>query len=311
MFKVCREGKGESFWTSMFLGYSLLKMIELASLINEYEDIDFYSRIYEEQKERVNRIGWDGKWYRRAIMDNGMFLGTSQNSQAKLWLNTQSWAVISGFASGERGKIAMNSVMEYLDSDLGLKLIDPPITDFPDPDDPLTHYNKGTGENAAVFCHANTWAIIAETLLGRKDLAWKYYNQLIPQNASEKAGIMRYKAEPYVYSSNLFGPDSDKFGLANVSWLTGTATWMYIAVTQSLLGVRPAWDGLILDPVLPEVWEKINISRMFRGSLYQIEIIKLQENNSTQRGLMVNEKALEGNMIPVCRESKVSVKLFI
>ena len=298
MFKVCREGKGESFWTAMLLGLTLPKLIELATLHNKKEDIAWYENIYNTQKKLVNTIGWDGEWYRRAIMDNGLYLGTKDNPEAKIWLNAQSWAVLSGFASRERGMQAMDIVKEKLDSKLGIKLIDPSITTFPNPKDPLTNYNKGTGENASVFCHANTWAIMAECMLGRGDQAWKYYQQIIPANAMNSAGAWRYKAEPYVYASNLFGPESDKFGLANVSWLTGTAAWMYHVATQYILGVRPTWEGLLIDPCLPSEWENVTVQRIFRKKLFNISINKKQGVCKGVNQLILNGKTLENNIIP-------------
>jgi cellobiose phosphorylase len=297
MFKVCREGKGESFWTSMQLGVILPKMAELARLLDYGKDALWYEEIYQTQKNIVNTIGWDGRWYRRAIMDSGLYLGTSENPEAKIWLNAQSWAIYSGFATSDRAVQCMDTVKQHLDSDLGIKLIDPPITTFPDPKDPLTHYNKGTGENAAVFCHANTWAIIAECMLGRGDIAWKYFEQLIPEVAMRKAGPWRYKAEPYVYVSNLFGPDSDKFGLANVSWLTGTASWMYIAATQYILGIRPELEGLRIDPCLPSDWEDIVVERVFRKSRI---IINIKKEKGICRGvitLKVNGRHHDSNII--------------
>ena len=305
MFKVCREGKGESFWTSMQLGVILPKMAQLARLLGDEKDALWYEEIYQQQKSIVNNIGWDGHWYRRAIMDSGLYLGTKENPEARIWLNAQSWSVYSGFASAERAVQCMNTVKQHLDSDLGIKLIDPPITTFPDPKDPLTHYNKGTGENAAVFCHANTWAIIAECMLGRGDIAWKYFEQLIPEIALRKAGPWRYKAEPYVYVSNLFGPDSDKFGLANVSWLTGTASWMYIAATQYILGIRPELDGLRIDPCLPSAWEDIRVERTFRKCRFIISIkkekgickgaIKMQINGLEHNSNIIPQNMISGN----------------
>lgn len=312
MFKVCREGKGESFWTSMMLGYVLPMLKELALLIGENEDATWFQNIYDKQKELVNTIGWDGQWYRRAIMDNGLCLGTDNNYEAKLWLNAQSWAILSRFASEKRAFQCMDMVKEKLDSQLGIKLIAPPVTIFPDPRDPLTQYNKGTGENAAIFCHANTWAIIAECMLGRGDNAWKYYNQLIPNNAIKQAGPWRYKAEPYVYVSNLFGPDSDKFGLANVSWLTGTASWMYVAVTQHILGIRPCWQGIVIDPCLPSHWEKLNINRVFRGIKYNIQINKDKGINKGKTTLLVDGIKQKGNLVPFSESKKeVFVELTI
>lgn len=269
LYKVCREGRGESIWTSMQLGTVLKEMAELAEL--KGEDGGCYLDAYNKQKELINKIAWDGEWYRRCITDDGRFIGSRAEEQARIWLNTQSWSVISGM--GDDGETAMDSVAKYLDTELGIKKIDPAMTtDYPTREGNLTMYNKGCGENGSVFCHANTWAIIAECMLKHPKRAYKYYKQLLPMNAQKKAGEWRYKAEPYVYCSNIFGPESDKFGLANVSWLTGTAAWMYIAVTQYMLGIRPRWDGLEIDPCLPEEMLPAKVTRVFRGKVYEIEI---------------------------------------
>jgi len=269
LYKVCRKGKGESIWTSMQFGTVLPMMATLAAL--KGEDGQKYLDIYENQKKLINEIAWDGNWYRRCITDEGTFIGSEKEPQAKIWLNTQSWAVISGM--GDRATEAMDSVQKYLDTELGIKKIHPSMTtDYPNADGNLTMYNKGCGENGSVFCHANTWAIIAECMLGRADNAYKYYHQLLPMIAQEKAGRWRYKAEPYVYASNIFGPESDKFGLANVSWLTGTAAWMYVAVTQYMLGIRAEWNGLTIDPCLSEEMLPAKVKRTFRGCEYNITI---------------------------------------
>lgn len=268
LYKVCRNGKGESIWTSMQFGTVLRQIAELAKL--KGEDNEKYLSIYEEQKKLINSVAWDGEWYRRCITDNGTFIGSKEEPQAKIWLNTQSWAVISGM--GDKAEIAMNSVKTYLDTELGIKKIHPSMKDYPTKEDPLTYYNTGCGENGSVFCHANTWAIIAECMLKRPGYAYKYYHQLLPMIAQKKAGEWRYKAEPYVYSSNIFGPESDKFGLANVSWLSGTAAWMYIAATQYILGVRAKWDGLEIDPCMPSDWKEVKITRKFRDCIYNITI---------------------------------------
>ena len=268
LYKVCRKGKGESIWTSMQFGTVLPMMAEMAKL--KGEDSQKYLDIYEWQKKLVNELAWDGEWYRRCITDEGIFIGSKSEPQAKIWLNTQSWAVISGM--GDKGEVAMDSVKTMLDTELGIKKIHPSMTDYPTKEDPLTYYNKGCGENGSVFCHANTWAIIAECMLGRPENAYKYYHQLLPMVAQAKAGEWRYKAEPYVYASNIFGPESDKFGLANVSWLTGTASWMYIAATQYILGGKAKWDGLEINPCMPADWKNVKITRVFRGCTYHITV---------------------------------------
>lgn len=271
LYKVCQKGKGESIWTGMQLGTVLLMMAELAQKMEE--DPKEYLQLYEKQKDLVNHLAWDGKWYRRCITDEGRFIGSQKEPQAKIWLNTQSWSVISRMGEIEKQRTAMDSVAEFLDTPLGIKKIHPSMTtDYPTQKDNLTFYNKGCGENGSVFCHANTWAIIAECMLKRSEMAYHYYHQLLPMIAQENAGQWRYRAEPYVYASNIFGPESDKFGLANVSWLTGTAAWMYIAATQYMLGVRPTWDGLLIDPCLAPQMLPAKVTRVFRGCQYEIII---------------------------------------
>ena len=253
----------------MQLGTVLPQIAELAEL--KGENGQKYLDIYESQKKLINTIAWDGEWYRRCITDEGTFIGSAKEPQAKIWLNTQSWAVISGM--GDNGRKAMDSVQKYLDTPLGIKKIHPAMTtDYPTKDGNLTMYNKGCGENGSVFCHANTWAIIAECILGNADRAYKYYHQLLPMIAQQKAGEWRYKAEPYVYASNIFGPESDKFGLANVSWLTGTAAWMYVAVTQYMFGIKAKYDGLEINPCLPKEMLPAKVTRKFRGCRYDITI---------------------------------------
>jgi len=270
LYKVCRRGKGESIWTAMQLGTVLPMIARLAEL--KGEDGNKYNEIYEVQKKLINEVAWDGEWFCRCISDEGRFIGSKEESQAKIWLNPQSWSVISSMGDKEKQIQAMDSVKKYLDTELGIKKIHPSMVDYPSKEDPLTYYNKGCGENGSVFCHANTWAIIAECMLNRPENAYKYYHQLLPMVAQAKAGEWRYKAEPYVYASNIFGPESDKFGLANVSWLTGTAAWMYIAVTQYMFGIKATWEGLEIDPCLAPEMLPAKVTREFRGCKYEIEI---------------------------------------
>lgn len=270
LFKVCREGKGESIWTAMQFGTVLPMIAHMAEL--KGEDRAKFDDIYASQKKLVNEVAWDGKWFRRCITDDGRFIGSEKEPQAKIWLNSQSWSVISNMGDKDKQILAMDSVREMLDTELGVKKIHPSMQDYPTKEDPLTHYNKGCGENGSVFCHANAWAIIAECMLNRPENAYKYYHQLLPMVAQSKAGQWRYKAEPYVYASNIFGPESDKFGLANVSWLTGTAAWMYVASTQYILGVKAKWEGLEINPCMPKEWDNVKIKRVFRGCTYNITV---------------------------------------
>lgn len=259
----------------------------------------YYAFDDEAREVLIKRYDTPTPWIN--YLSNGQFhtmMSQATATEAQIWLNTQTWSVISGMPERARMIRAMDSVAELLDTELGIRKIHPPIVNFPTPEDPLSHYNKGCGENGAIFCHANTWAIIAEAMLGRGDRAWKYYRQLIPAVAMAKAGPWRYKAEPYVYASNFFGPESDRFGLANVSWLTGTAAWMYVAVTQHILGIRPTWQGLEIAPCLPAEWERAEVTRRFRGASYRITIEKPRGICQGPVQLWVDGQPVVGSIVP-------------
>lgn len=259
----------------MAIGNDPKVIAELARLKGESDAL--YVKLYNEQKELVNTIAWDGEWFIRCITDDGRFIGSDKESQAKVWLNSQTWAVLSGLGDKEKQIKAMDSVRKYLNTEIGIKKIHPSMKDYPSKEDPLTYDKPGCSENGSIFCHANTWAIIAECMLGRAENAYEYYHQLLPMIAQKKVGEWRYKAEPYVYSSNIFGPESDKFGLANVSWLSGTASWMYIAATQYMLGIRPKFDGLQISPCLSKEMLPCKVTRVFRGTKYEITITSNNE----------------------------------
>ena len=261
-YEKCENGMKEK-QLDIYGNYFLNKLLETGIM----EESVKFPRSSEMRSEEWTMVSF---WFGESPEDKGYLL---MDETAKIWLNTQSWAVISGTGDREKQLRAMDSVKEYLDTPLGIKKIDPAMeTDYPSKEVNLTMYNKGCGENGSVFCHAITWAIIAECMLGRADRAYKYYRQLLPMIAQKTAGEERYRAEPYVYCSNIFGPESDKFGLANVSWLTGTAAWMYIAVTEYMLGIKPRWDGLEISPCLPQEMLPAKVTRVFRGKTYEIEI---------------------------------------
>lgn len=303
LFRVCKEGKGESIWTSMQFGLALQSIIQMSKLMGE--DCSLYENAYDSQKKLVNEKAWDGEWFCRAIMDNGRYLGSKKEEQAKIWLNSQTWSVMSGMAEGNKGQTAMDSVYKMLNTPLGIKKIEPSIDGYPSKEDPLTNYNKGCGENGAIFCHANTWAIIAECMLGRGDRAYEYYHQLLPMIAQEKAGEWRYKAEPYVYASNIFGPESDKFGLANVSWLSGTAAWMQVAIDEYILGVKAEYDGLRVTPCVPSDWNEYSVKREFRGVTYNINVKRTGEESFAVDGVRQNDNLIKFD------PSKKTVSVFV
>jgi cellobiose phosphorylase len=199
-----------------------------------------------------------------------------------------------------------------LDIDLGLKILSPSFASWNDEGEAKIGYGPGCGENGSVFCHANAWAVIAEALLGNADRAWKYFFQLIPANAMEKAGIERYRAEPYAWVSNIVGAENNRHGWANVEQITGTAPWMDIASTQYLLGIRPTLNGLLIDPCIPADWTGFTVIRRYRGVTLNICVENHSCNIEDVTQITLDGEAISGNLIlpeKIAGKSSVSVKV--
>ncbi|HOF88912.1 MAG TPA: hypothetical protein PLZ36_12550 [Armatimonadota bacterium] len=286
----------ESVMLGQQLVYSCTEMRELALRLGRDADAAWCADVAAELTGILNSdLVWDGGWYRRLLLSNGKFLGGGRCAEGKIFLNPQSWAVISGVGDGGRGEMAMDAAGRMLDSPYGLALLAPAYTGIPEPTDPPLGSSPGTNENGSIFCHANTWAIIAECLLGRADRAFKYYRQLIPQVVSETAGADLYGREPYVYVSSIVGPVNELFGAGGISWLTGTASWMYVAATQYLLGIRPTLDGLSVRPCLPASLPLVRVRRRFRGCQYDITI---ENSGSGRHALELDGGAIAGTTLP-------------
>jgi cellobiose phosphorylase len=180
---------------------------------------------------------------------------------------------MSGVATGARAKACMDAAWELLGSKRGLLICAPPYTGFPNPSDPLVGNAPGTGENGAIFCHANTWAVIAYAMLGDAERAYTVFRQVWPGLCAEEQGQDHWGKEPYVFNSTINGPARGAdFGKAGISWLTGTATWMQVALTQHLLGVRPERDRLAVSPCLPESLGEVRVVRRLRGQEHRLRL---------------------------------------
>ena len=296
----------ESVLTGMQLVHSCRLFSRLATRLGRDADALWCDAAADELSRIINSDAvWDGRWYRRLLLSNGKHLGGSACRQGSIFLNPQSWSVISGVGAGGRGATAMQAAFDRLDTPLGLRILDPPYKGIPEPEDPPKGSSPGTGENGAIFCHANTWAIIAECLLGNAERAFKYYRQLIPEVAAETAGAGRYRREPYVYASTIVGPASEQFGEGGISWLTGTASWMHIAATQYILGVRPTLAGLAVNPCLPRHMCAVEVRRRFRGCTYHI-VIDNAGRGSTR--LTVNGGPVEGCTVPIQQSAECRVR---
>jgi len=260
----------ESLFSANLYGVALRELIELAQYRGDVEAVRKYTTYYEEMKARVNEHAWDGEWYIGYFDHDGTPLGSKKNSHGQIHLNAQTWPIISGFATPDRARQALESAHRLLNTRNGIKLSWPGFDGFDPAIGGITTYPPGAKENGGIFLHTNPWAIIANTIAGNGARAYEYYTQINPAAKNER--IDEFECEPYVYPQNILGDEHPQFGLGRNSWLSGTASWMYQAGTRYLLGVRPTYRGLEIGPCVPHAWGGFKVIRRFRNATYVIEV---------------------------------------
>jgi len=287
----------ESLMVANLFGKALLDMMDVCKAAeNESYEAKLKS-YYEEMKGKVNEHAWDGDWWVRYYTNKGEPIGSSTNEYGKIYTNGQSWPVISGFSEGERREKSLNNVYEKLNTEFGIKLSWPGYNGFDPELGGVSTYPPGAKENGGIFLHSNPWVMIAETIAGNGDRAFQYYNQINP--ASKNDILDTFESEPYCYPQNILGDEHPQFGLGRNAWLSGTSSWTYVAGTQFIVGVRPAVDGLVIDPCIPKDWDQMKVMRKFRGATYNIEV---KNPNHVSKGVVsmeVDGKPVEGNKAPV------------
>lgn len=287
----------ESLFTAHLYGWALKEMIALCQHIGETDLARIYHDDYENMRETVNQVGWDGNWYVRYFDHRGEPVGSNHNLQGKIYTNAQSWAVLSGFATPEHALKAMDAVQQHLNTSKGIKLSTPGYDGYDPEKGGVTTYPPGAKENGGIFLHANPWVMIAETMLGRGDRAYQYYQQINP--AAKNDVIDEFECEPYVYPQNILGDEHPQFGLARNAWLTGTASWAYQAGLQYILGIQPDYEGLRIDPCIPPGWSGFSVDRWFRGGHYRIQVSNPQGVSKGIKEIWLGGEPVEGNILPV------------
>lgn len=263
-------GGGESAMVSFLHYWALGNFVELAAYLGRDEDVKKYSAMQEHVRQVCDEQLWDGEWYIRGITKNGRKIGTNKDAEGKVHLESNAWAVLSGAATGEKAIKAMDSVDKYLYTPYGILLNAPSYT-MPDDDIGfVTRVYPGLKENGAVFSHPNPWAWAAECKLGRGDRAMKFYNALCPALQNDKIEIR--EAEPYSYCQFIMGRDHTAFGRARHPFMTGSGGWSYYSVTKYMLGVRPQFDHLEIDPCVPADWKEFSLTREWRGARFEIAV---------------------------------------
>ena len=263
-----------------------------------------------DMEETVWKTGWDGEWFRRAYDDYGHVLGSKENVEGQIFIEPQGICIMAGLGvaaapgSGNAVK-ALDSVARHLATPHGIVLQQPAFSQYYLHLGEISSYPPGYKENAGIFCHTNPWIMIAESIVGRGDQAFDYYRRINP-SAREEIGEL-HKCEPYVYAQMIAGRDAATHGEAKNSWLSGTAAWNYVAITQYILGIRPAFDGLEVKPVLPSEWSGFEAVRSFRGVSYEISVKRAGPGNHVS--LEVDGKPIEGTLIPLPTQDVKTVKV--
>jgi cellobiose phosphorylase len=244
---------------------------------------------------RINTVAWDGDWYLYGFTDAEQPFGCKANAEGSLYLNTQSWAIMAGIADAARQQKLLASVDQKLDGPHGLALFAPAYTKWDPSLGRISMFSEGTKENAAVFCHATTFMIVADLMAGRGTIAHQRMRAIMPNS---QADYELYKTEPYAFAEYLVGPDNPyRYGEGAFTWITGTAGWYLMAATEWLLGVRRDYQGLRIDPCLPKAWKRARVIRPFRGAVYDIEILNPHGLEKGRASVTVDGASIEGNLI--------------
>ena len=271
--------------------------VELCRHLGHAEEAARAEGLVDNMVEAVKKHGGDGDWYLRAYDYFGRKVGSHENEEGQIFIESQGWCTMAGIGL-EEGMVqkALDSVKERLDCEHGIVLNNPAFTKYVVEYGEISSYPAGYKENAGIFCHNNPWVIIGETVLGRGDYAWDYFRKICPSYTEANSAL--HKVEPYVYSQMIAGKDAAKPGEAKNSWLTGTAAWNWYAITQFILGIKPSYNGLIVDPCICSEWKEYTVRRRFRGSSYEITV---QNPSGVCRGIVsmtVDGVPVEGNLVP-------------
>ena len=320
-FQTTTNQDGNTAESVMIAGLFILscqEMVHLASLFaasSAVRSFDFHSPVFyseraQEMEQAIWQSGWDGEWFRRAYDAFGEPLGSHLNDEGQIFIEPQGLCVMAGLGVWDgKAMQALDAVRERLATPHGIVVLNPAFTHYQLRLGEISSYPPGYKENASVFCHSNPWIIIAETVIGRGDRAFDYYKRINPSVREAISEV--HRSEPYVYAQTIAGKDAPTHGEAKNSWLTGTASWNYVAITQHILGIKPTYDGLSVHPVIPGDWAGFEAKRVFRDVIYNIKVLRSSAGSSTR--LSVDGQLIKDCIIPIppegTRELNVLVEL--
>jgi cellobiose phosphorylase len=301
--------KGESIWLAEFLYLLLIRFSEVCEIKGKKKLQHKYLQHASKLRESFNKHAWDGNWFYRATKDNSEKIGSKKNKEGKIYLNAQTWSVISNITSEEKKLKAMKSVSKFLLRKNGTLLLWPAYTKPDKMIGYLSRYAPGRRENGGVYSHAATWSIIAYSILKQNVNTYEAFKRLCPiyngLNPDE------YQAEPFVMPGNIDGPDSPNYGMGGWTWYTGSAAWFQKVIVDWIIGVRATLKGIVIDPCVPSDWNSFSVLRKFRNSVYDIQFVRNNDKSEKAVQIFVDGKKLNGNILPIKKSKKIKVEVII
>lgn len=306
-FQTCGNKDGrvaESVLIAGMFVYIGSEYVSLCKEIGKADEAEYALTHINNMKETIIEHGYDGEWFLRAYDDFGHKIGSKENEEGQIFIESQGFCVMAGVGVSEGlAEKALDSVKARLDTKYGIVLNNPPFSKYHINLGEISTYPEGYKENAGIFCHNNPWIACAETVIGRGDRAFEVYSKIAPAYLEEISEI--HRTEPYVYSQMVAGKDAINHGEAKNSWLTGTAAWNFVTISQWILGIKPDYNGLKVDPCIPKSWDNFKITRKFRNAIYDITINNPKHVCKGVQKIIVDGKEQETNIIDVFADNKV------
>jgi len=288
--------EGESLFVTFQLRYGLERFIAFAEIAGDPAGAAWAREQLTIVDRAIQTHGWDGEWFLRAIAADGMVFGGKDCDEGRIFLNPQTWSVISGAAAPDQARVAMNSVEKWLAGDYGLQLCEPAYEKIDCSIMRAVLFNPGVKENGGIFSHTQPWAVMAECMLGNGDRAFRYLKSYLPAAQNDRAEIRQI--ELYVHCQSTFGRQNPHSGRSRVPWLSGSVAWSYHVMSQWILGIRPELDGLRIDPCIPHKWPGFSVERVYRGKRIRIRV---ENPDRLCRGVrtleIVGGQTVEGNLL--------------
>ncbi|MBU0954005.1 MAG: glycosyl transferase [Spirochaetes bacterium] len=313
-FQTCTNKNGtvaESVFIAGLFVYYGRDYAEIARRRGLADESDRAAFHINQMTETIKRDGWDGDWYIRAYNDFGQKIGSKENSEGKIFIESQGICSMAGIGAADNmTKKALDSVEKHLATDYGIVLNNPAFSKYYIEMGEISTYPEGYKENAGIFCHNNPWVVIGEAVLGRGDKAFSYYKRIAPAYLEDISET--HRTEPYVYSQMIAGKDAKRHGEAKNSWLTGTAAWNFVAISQYILGIRADYDGILVDPCIPSEWTDFSVERWYRGDRYRIQVNNAGGKMKGVSKMLMDGREIAGNLIPFAGDGKLhEVEVFL